>query len=187
MGKPVDSNQVDDVGLAQAGDRDAFCRLVMQYQDKILSLLTRSVGDRSVAEELAQDTFVKAYGSIRKFQHRSEFSTWLVRIALNSSNSYFASRRYKEHAKTASLAPEHTRQLTASPGELTKEADIQKLHRAIAQLSPQLRDALVLCALEGESYEAAAEVLGIPVGTVRSRLHAAKKALRIILTEGAGQ
>lgn len=194
-------NQVHQlVERARAGDALAFDELVTLYMDKIYSYVARMVGDTSEAEDIAQETFVKAFRNIRSFRGASSFQTWLYRIASNLTID--AVRRRKRRENTVSLdapvegdAGQITRELEdvslAGPSGSLETAELQRhVHRAIQELSPKLRAVVVLYELQGLSYEEIAEVLRCPLGTVKSRLFNArmelKERLRGILTESDG-
>lgn len=167
------------------GSRDEFRHLMRLHQDKVYALILRQVGDPQVAQELAQDTFVKAYQKLSSFRFESEFSTWLIRIALNHSNSYFSSKKFKQGQRTVSLDMERYEQPAIeeeNDEQYDKEA-VERLRRAIGKLKPNFREVLVLCALEKKSYQEAATVLGIAVGTVRSRLNRARNQLQEVYLE----
>ncbi len=153
------------------GEKEKFRELVNRNKDLIYSLIIRQVGNPSDAEELTQEVFTKAYFNLSSFEGRSKFSTWLYRIALNTTNSYFRSRVYKEKIKT--------RNLDLSKHDMPQEKeniseDLTLFQRALAELKPIFREVLVLCGLQGHSYEEVAVMLNIPVGTVRSRLNTAR-------------
>ena len=170
------------VRRAAAGDHAAFREIVSSYRNAVFTLVLRQVGSHCVAEELAQEIFVKAYLHMNTFRFESRFSTWLTRIALNHTNSYFASRRYKQSSRTEEFKPEIHAEGGESPEALMERKERMARFRAgLAALSPKLRDALTLCALEGRSYEEAAEVMKVPVGTVRSRLNKARLQLKEIV------
>jgi len=185
---PSEQDEIDDAALIRkvlSGARDDFRHLLLRHQDQVFAVILRQVGERQLAKELAQETFVKAYKNLSQFRFKSTFSTWLVRIALNTTNSYFASAAYKKSMKTQSL-DKHTAEVLAadaSDQNFTEEA-LNKLRNAIASLNAKHREAIVLCGLNGYSYEAAADVLSIPVGTVRSRLNKARLQLKQMLMTG---
>lgn len=178
---PMPESQDDAVLVNRvvSGDEEAFRRLVERHEDTVFALIMRQVGERGAAEDICQDTFVRAYRSIGKFKFKSQFSTWLVRIAINQTSSYFTSRRYKESRRTDRLI----RETHDMPGEQQQSGQegtelVERLRAALATLGPKFREVIVLCGLEGKSYEEAAAVLDIPTGTVRSRLNKARLLLK---------
>ena len=161
------------------GERNEFQKLVLAYQDTVVGMLFRQTGNHAVAHELAQDTFLRAYRSLESFRGDASFKTWLIRIALNVSSSYFKSKRFKQQAATDSI--EHTanqEQLASEAMDGYDKQTLKELQQLIASLKPIHRDVIALCALELKSYEEAASILQIPVGTVRSRLNAARNIIR---------
>ncbi len=161
--------------------------VVQEYRDIIFSMIMRQVGDRTTSEELTQETFVKAYVNLKRFRGESKLGTWMTRIALNETNNYFASRRFKEARRSESFSAETHDQVKDGDEQqemLEKERWLVRFRAALATLRPLFREVLVLCSLEGRSYEEAAQVLDIPVGTVRSRLNKARLLMREALLQG---
>lgn len=177
--EPSSLREEDDASIIRAvirGDRDRFRLLVLRHQEPVFALIMRQLGDRQLTEELVQEAFVKAYRNLHLFRFEAKFSTWLTRIALNTMNSYFSSRAYKERQKTETFSPDrHDR-----PGNAFADSasDLDQFRNLIGGLNPKLRDVLVLCSLEGKSYEETASLLAIPIGTVRSRLNKARLVLK---------
>ncbi len=192
MERPVSNEQDEEQEVIRnvlAGAKEEYRHLVAAHQSQIYAMMLKQVGDPTVAEELTQDAFLRAYRSLGKFRFDARFSTWLTRIALNLSHSYFASRRFKEQQKSRSLDmnmydQEKIENPIDSPEESPFDAEaIQQLRRAIQKLKPKFREVLVLCGLEKKSYQEAAELLGIRVGTVRSRLNRARHQLQQLYFE----
>lgn len=166
------------------GQRDEFRVLVDRYKNMVFAMIVRQVGDPATAEDLAQETFCRAFQHLKSFRFESTFSTWLTRIALNQTSSYFSSRKFKEGRKTESFDARTHDMGTHDPEhrERIKEV-LEAFRKGLGDLSPKLRDVLVLCAFEQKNYEEAASILDIPVGTVRSRLNAARLQLRKYLPQ----
>lgn len=177
------------VERARSGDALAFDELVGLYMDKIYSYVARMVNDPSEAEDIAQETFVKAFRNLKSFRGASSFQTWLYRIASNLTID--AVRRRKRRENTISLdAPleggdtgQITRELEdvtlPGPSGRLETAELQRyVHAAIQELSPKLRAVVVLYELQGLSYEEIAEILRCPLGTVKSRLFNARMELK---------
>ena len=163
-----------------SGETELFALLVVRHQEKIFSVVVRSVRDESTARDICQDVFLKAYLNLRGFRFESSFSTWIMRIAINCVHSHFSSRTYREHSRTEALDLEQ-QQLTSIADDKTDcfdETAVARLHQIIPKLKPKLREVFVLCGLEQKSYEQAAVILNVPVGTVRSRLHHARLKAR---------
>ncbi len=170
------------IRLVRAGDRNAFRSLVMRHQRKIYSLIARQVQDPEIASELTQDAFVRAFRHLNRFEARSSFETWLYCIALNVTRSYFSSRRYKEALKTTTLPEELGEPPGEAPAGAATEGEsavmMKFLETAIAGLKPIYREPLILCRFERKTYQEAGIILGIPEGTVCSRLNTAVIQLR---------
>lgn len=163
-----------------AGAKNEFRHLVAANQSYVFTLVLRQVGDREIARELTQEIFLRAYRGLGKFRFESRFATWITRIALNQSHSYFRSRRCKERRveDTFEQAEHGAISLDTAEERLATAQEVQRLQQALRDLPEQQREVLVLCALEQKSYEEASEILSIPVGTVRSRLNRARHQLR---------
>ena len=163
-----------------AGDREKFRELVEPLKDELFGLIVRQVGDATVAEDLTQETFLRAYRSLGKFQFQASFKTWVTRIALNVVNTYFTSRAFRDRARSV---PFEMKQHEAAANEYDPAADknTELLRAAIASLGQKHRDVVTLCVLEERSYQEVSEILGIPIGTVGSRIHAALALLHSIL------
>lgn len=160
------------------GDKDEFRHLVRAHQDRIYTVIRRQVTSEVIAKELAQEVFIKAYRFLPKFKFESTFSTWIIRIALNTTASYFKSKRYYQAQKTEAIE----NHLNLSEQDCSEEREkIKQLQQAMSSLKANSRDVLVLCGLESKSYEEAANILQIPVGTVKSRLNTARLELKQIL------
>lgn len=161
-----------------SGAVNAYEELVLRYQPMVFAMIKRQVGDEASAKDLAQETFVKAFRNLKGFRQQSSFGTWVTRIALNTTNTYFSSRRYREGLMSVPFDPErHDRQAEASNEPALQRATLL-LQKAVASLKPKYREVIVLCSLEGKTYEDAAEILEIPVGTVCSRMNRALGILR---------
>lgn len=171
------------IRVVLAGDKELFRELVARHKNLVFASILRQVGARDVAEDLAQQTFVRAYSGLQRFRFESQFSTWLTRIALNTTASHFASRAFKESKLRTSYDE------TAHDVSVSEDADTQREERlrlvrfqqALAALPTRLREPLVLCGLQEMSYQEAATVLNIPVGTIRSRLNHARLRMRELL------
>lgn len=180
----VESSDEEIVRAVIRGDRDLFRHLVLKYQNRVYSLIRRQVASHELAEELSQEVFLKAFKSLKQFRFDSKFSTWLTRIALNQTFSYFQSRRYKEARRTEDFEMDkHETQSSETPAsEIERRKRLSIFRHAVAELKPIFRDVVTLCGLDGRSYEEVAEILKVPVGTVRSRLNKA----RLLLKESIG-
>jgi RNA polymerase sigma-70 factor (ECF subfamily) len=168
----------------QAGDRAAFDLLVRKYQYRIYKFITRYVRDANLAFDITQETFLRAYRSIRSFRGDSAFYTWLYRIAINASKNHLAlEARRQESAlvedgeREAANSLEGLQSLETPEALLISEEMRQVIVQAIQELAPDLRMAILLREVEGFSYEDIAETMNCPIGTVRSRIFRAREAI----------
>jgi len=178
----------DDVQLIDEtlnGRTAAFGELVRKYQNRLFNTVFHVVGNAEDARDVVQDAFVQALLKLHTFQRSSTFYTWLYRIAFNVAVSHCRRRRPTasvEHAReTAGLEPRDSADNPVQSAE--REERCSQVRRALAELSEEHRTVLVLREIDGCCYETIAEILGIPVGTVRSRLHRARLQLREQLKE----
>lgn len=177
------------VETAKKGDQDAFGALVRRYQKRIFRLSVHLVRDAAEAEDVTQDTFVRAYGALDRFDGRSEPFTWIYRIAVNLSLNAIRARKNQRKATTPddprieSLLVER-RAHAADPAALSADRELaMALCDGLDALSDTLRTTLVLVSVDGLSHARASEVLGCPEGTVAWRVHEARKKLRAYLQE----
>ncbi len=183
----------DLVERAKAGDRPAFGQLVEAYQDKIYGYASRMLGDPDEAEDVAQETFVRAYRSLPHFRGAASFHTWLYRIASNLAIDVARRNRRQSTGNFSLDEPleseegDYEREIadeSGSPEQLAARREMQELVRqAVAELPEKLRAVVVLYELQGESYEDIAEILGCPLGTVKSRLFNARSQLKDMLEQ----
>lgn len=165
------------------GDRSAFDLLVVKYQSRVASIISRYVHDSQEVMDLAQETFIKAYRAIDRFRGDSAFYTWLYRIAVNTAKNYLESRGRRPQGSADIVDAENFddgRRLRdlASPERLLQKDELQQaLSEAIASLPEELRSAFLLREYDGLSYEDIARILECPIGTVRSRIFRARDAV----------
>jgi RNA polymerase sigma-70 factor (ECF subfamily) len=165
------------------GDREAFAVLVERYQGKIYNLAYRLLGNADDASDLTQEAFCRAYAKLSEFRGEAAFGTWLYRIA---NNLCLDELRRRQRRAVVSLSDEENRRyLQNVPGENPGAAELcahravlARLHEVIATLPPDQRTVLVLRDIQGLSYEEIAQVMGCSLGTVKSRLNRARRALR---------
>ena len=162
------------------GNRDAFGELVTKYQVRLYNTMIQVVGSTEDAYDVTQDAFMQAYLRLDTFRRSSKFYTWLYRIAFNVAIGM--RRRYRTHRMTESLQQEmHERLVDREnrPDEnLISKENIKTVRDAVDRLDDEFRSVIVLRELEEFSYEEIAEILDIPIGTVRSRLHRARMMIR---------
>jgi RNA polymerase sigma-70 factor (ECF subfamily) len=177
------------VQAALAGDRDAFGDLVTRYQDRLFNSLVRMIGSHEDAADAAQDAFLQAYTKLDSFRGDSKFYTWLYRIAMNVALSRRRRRRTMasiDHAKEA--IGNEPLDSGESPEEVViSQENIEHVRVGLDQLADEHRQVLVLREIEGFSYEEIADVLSIPLGTVRSRIFRARDELRTRLKGVLGE
>lgn len=171
-----DAQLIDE---ALSGDAAAFGHLVTRYQDRLYNSLVHVVGSADLAYDAVQDAFVQAFVKLDTFQRASGFYTWLYRIAFNLA----ASRRRRQKPMLSVDAGEELGQQpvdrSASPSEnLEREERAGQIQAGLARISEEHRAILVLREIDDYSYEEIAEILDLPVGTIRSRLHRARLQLR---------
>jgi RNA polymerase sigma-70 factor (ECF subfamily) len=168
------------------GRTAAFGELVRRYQDRLYHCVYRLVDNAEDAQDVVQDAFLNAYQSLDRFKGDSQFFTWLYRIAFNTSISLKRKQRVVLALKTSRTGSGASEPLDPSESSrpdypLEKADQERRVQRALNRLSPEHRAVLILKDMEGQKYEAMAEILQVPVGTVRSRLHRARLELRKLL------
>ncbi len=186
------SADLDAVRRCRAGDREAFGEIVERWQDRIHGAVLRMVRDVETARDLAQETFVRAYVKLDSFEGGSAFGTWLYAIALNQVRGEMRKRSALKRHDPLSLDKlrEESEVDPADPAEgagdraSTKE-QCARLLVEVDRLDPEHREVVVLRELQDLSYEEIAEIVGVPVGTVRSRLFRARAELRARMQESA--
>ncbi len=185
---PKECTDAELVRRVRSGDRAAFDLLVLKYQNKIIQLVSRYVKDAYVAQDVAQEAFVKAYRGINRFRGESAFYTWLYRIAINTAKNHIVSekRRVPEFEVDAYEAElfgdnEALKEVASPEGVLLSEEIKQQIIITIKALPEELRVAITLREVEGLNYESIAESMDCPIGTVRSRIFRAREAIDKVL------
>ncbi|MBI4575066.1 MAG: sigma-70 family RNA polymerase sigma factor [Planctomycetes bacterium] len=186
--REVETDDALLVQRVQGGEAAAFDALVLRYQDRIYNLVRRMVGDDETARDLAQDVFLKAYRAMGSFKGDARFFTWLYRIALNTATS--ERRKLKVRRVVSSLdrparaedgnggRPE-PEDRGRPPDQVVAGSEVEGLiQAAIMDLDEEHRAVVVLKDIEDRDYEEIAAILGVPKGTVKSRLHRARVMLR---------
>ncbi|MES3002049.1 MAG: RNA polymerase sigma factor RpoE [Pseudomonadota bacterium] len=173
-----------------AGDQKAFELLVLKYQRRIERLIGRMVRDTNLVEDIAQETFIRAYRALAQFRGEAQFYTWLYRIAVNTAKkalvdlkrdptvSENALRGGDEEDETSSVENDLTSAETPETVLAAKEI-ATAVNSAMEALPEELRQAVTLREIEGLSYEEIAEVMNCPIGTVRSRIFRAREAISV--------
>lgn len=170
---------------AQHGDQQAFGLLVSKYQRKLARLLSRMIRDPAEVEDVAQETFIKAYRALGNFRGDSAFYTWLYRIGINTAKNYLVSQGRRAPTRTDFDADEAE---GFEEGELLRDINTpermlfskeigETVNAAMEALPEELRMAITLREIEGMSYEDIARMMDCPIGTVRSRIFRAREAV----------
>lgn len=177
------------VARVQRGDQRAFEMLVVKYQRRIERLIARMIRDVDLVEDIAQETFIRAYRALPGFRGESAFYTWLYRIAVNTAKKAMIGLRRDPLLTEAALgggtedddgAQAVDRDLTdgeTPESALASRQIAETVNEAVAALSEDLRQAITLREIEGLSYEEIAEMMDCPIGTVRSRIYRAREAI----------
>jgi len=169
------------VRLSREGSEEAFAELVKKYRIKVFNLAYSLTRDRDVADDLAQEAFIKAYYALPRFQSRSGFGTWLYRIAINHVRDYLRKKSRMiqisiENIKESSILQED--KTMKEEKESTEEQRKQLVHQSIRSLPEKHQVILSLRDIQGFSYEEISKIMKISAGTVDSRIHRARKMLR---------
>jgi RNA polymerase sigma-70 factor (ECF subfamily) len=183
-------DELELIRRLQLRDEKAFVQCVRTYQDKVYGLIYRMLGNHAEAQDVAQEVFVTVFKSIDGFRGDSKLSTWLYRIAANHCKNRIKYLRRRAHKTTTDLDAHAERALQdgngstlgeshAGPAEVLEGAQLEQIvQRAIEKLDEEPRLLLVLRDVEEMSYEEIMQVTGLPEGTVKSRLHRARQALK---------
>jgi len=167
------------------GRTAAFGEIVSRYQDRLYSSVFRLIDNAEDARDVVQEAFLNAYLSLHSFKGDSLLFTWLYRIAMNTAISLKRKQKVVLRLHTAgdgeAAEPADPSEANAPGHALEMAEDEKRVHEALRRLSPEHRAVLVMKDMEGQKYEAMAEVLEVPIGTIRSRLHRARLELREIL------
>jgi RNA polymerase sigma-70 factor (ECF subfamily) len=179
----------DLIALARTGSEKAYRELLDRYQRPVFSLVYRMVRDRELAEDLAQETFVKVFNHLDRFNPKYKFSSWIFKIASNLAIDTLRKREPITVSLDGSRNAETPDEVEATritveskdenPEEFLEAKELgQEIERAIGLLRPDYRTAILLRHVEGRAYEEIAEVMGVPLGTVKTFIHRARSELR---------
>jgi RNA polymerase sigma-70 factor (ECF subfamily) len=180
------------VSLARHGQDAAYRELVRRYERPVFSLVYRMVRDRELAEDLAQETFVKALNAIESYRPEFKFSSWIFKIANNAAIDHLRRRELdtlsldgSPHAETPEAIEATALQIGDRQETALEEVEARELggeiETAISRLRPEYRSCILLRHVEGRAYEEIAEILGLPLGTVKTYIHRARNELRLSL------
>ena len=171
---------------ASRGDASAFETLVTTYEKGVYNLAFRLVGDREDAMDITQDVFLKAYQALPRFRGDSRFSTWIYRVCVNASLDHLRKKQkqpsYSLDEPLAIKESSVTREVADESENVEDSVEIKFLStdilRALRDLDPAHRAIILLCDVQGYSYQEIADILGLSMGTVKSRLHRARNMVR---------
>ncbi|HOQ67701.1 MAG TPA: sigma-70 family RNA polymerase sigma factor [Candidatus Atribacteria bacterium] len=169
------------------GNDDLFYFLIRRYEKPIFNYIYRLVKHREEAEDLAQETFTKAFFALHQYNHTYEFSTWIFRIALNVCRDHFRRKKFlffslntpvgeEEETEWGDLIEQNS--FLDPDGELSNQELREELEKAIDHLPLKFKEVIILRHLEGLSYNDISRITNLPVGTVKTYLHRARKKLR---------
>lgn len=179
------------VKRVQEGDVAAFDFLVNKYRERLFSIIYNLTSNREDAADLVQDSFIKAFSSMGRFQGKSSFFTWLYRIGVNTALSHLKRHRFRrffsleninDEASSSEIVEALSVKTKTEKGAILNELQ-ERLNEALQKLSPKHRTVVVLFEIEGLSHQEISAIMGCSVGTVRSRLHYAKQQLQAYLKD----
>jgi len=186
---PVISQDSDNVLVQRtvAGDQRAYGLLVLKYQRRIQRLIGRMVRDVDLVEDIAQETFIRAYRALHQFRGEAQFYTWLYRIAVNTAKKFLLELKHDPTVSESFLANDDDDETSRKKNEpiadegpesiLAAKEIAAVVNAAMDDLPEDLRQAVTLREIEGLSYEEIATAMNCPVGTVRSRIFRAREAI----------
>ena len=167
-------NEPELLTRVASGDREAFDVIMRIHEDRVFAVCLRIMGDREKALDATQDTFLTVFRKAGQFQGKSQVGTWIYRIAVNTC--YDHHRRQKR--RPSETLPDHVDPADPSAQDAVESAGLRpEIETALAELPPEFRSAVVLADLEGLSMPETAEALGVPVGTVKSRVFRGRRML----------
>ncbi len=188
-----DTNEKELIRRCRKNDREAFNELVLIYQNKVINIAYGMLSNKDDAYDAAQETFLKVYRYLDKFEEKSSFSTWIYRITVNVCNDIL--RKRSKTAPTISIfsgkptgdqepAELEIKDSSPTPEDHAESTETQALVRAaLDELSEEFKTVITLFDLEGLSYDEIASIIKCPVGTVKSRLNRARNALKKKLSQ----
>ena len=185
------TNKEADLALvrrAKKGDYRAFDLLVLKYQSRIVSIAFKFVKEIQLAEDISQESFIKAYRSIDSFREESAFYTWLYRITANTAKNYLVSKGRRKESSISELSISENEDFfelptNDSPEQILMAQSLKDtIYDALSGLPEDTRTALSLREFEGLNYEEIAEIMNCPIGTVRSRIFRGREALENLIS-----
>lgn len=184
----------DVVALAKDGREEAYRELIRRYERPVFSLIFRMVRNRELAEDLVQETFIKVLNAVQSYRPEFKFSSWVFKIANNAAIDHLRKRELdtlslegSPHADTPELVEATALQISERGENQLQEVENRELgstiESAIGLLRPEYRSCILLRHVEGRSYEEIAEILNLPLGTVKTYIHRARNELRVSLKD----
>ncbi len=174
-------NELALIELVKKGDKKAYNTLVLKYQDRLVYSVYKFLKDFELAQDIAQEAFIKAYKNIEKFRGDSQFYTWIYRIAINTAKNVVSTKARKseiyDNDTTDQLLSESAATSENPENILQAEQLRSEINKALQNLPEDIRVTLSLREFDGLSYEEIAKVLECPIGTVRSRIHKGREML----------
>jgi RNA polymerase sigma-W factor len=181
----MDQASIDIIRHAVDGDQKAYAELVSRYQAQIFNLILRMVRSREEAQDLTQETFIKAFNSLSSFNAEYAFSTWLYKIAVNSCIDHFRKKRIKAYpldnpiaGKDGELSREFADSSQGPESGLLNQEKSAQIQEAILALPEKYREAIILRHAQDKSYEEIAAILKVPIGTVKVRIFRGREILK---------
>ena len=183
----------DLVARAREGDMDAFAALVRRYEAPVVHFCARMIGSREDAQDLAQDSFIRVYRYLERLRPEAKFSTALFGIARNLTLNFLRDSGRRGRGNTVSLTrdddtEQHVADTAPRPDDTARLGEIERtIEKALAMISAEHREVLVLREIQGMDYETIGETINCPPGTVKSRIARAREQLRLRVIELGGE
>ncbi|MGD0565854.1 MAG: sigma-70 family RNA polymerase sigma factor [Candidatus Goldiibacteriota bacterium] len=188
---------IETVKKAQRGDRAAFDRIIKVYRQTITDLCRRYMRNSEEALDMAQDVFCAAYTSMGKFEHKSKFSTWLYRVAVNLCINRLDMLKRRKYYDTGSIAAVgdggeeyeiQIRDKARGADEELESADTRRMIMgALEEFDAESKNVVILRDMQGLEYEEISSLLGLPLGSVKSKLNRAREKLKEIIIKRSGE
>ena len=179
--RTIMDNELALIELVKKGDKKAYNTLVLKYQDRLVYSVYKFLKDFELAQDIAQEAFIKAYKNIEKFRGDSQFYTWIYRIAINTAKNVVSTKARKseiyDNDTTDQLLSESAETSENPENILQAEQLRSEINKALQNLPEDIRVTLSLREFDGLSYEEISKVLECPIGTVRSRIHKGREML----------
>ncbi len=182
------SDDNDLITASVSGDHSAFEKIVLRYQDRVFNLCFRLLGDRDEAEDSAQEVFIKVYRSLKGFRFKSSFYTWLYRVVVNTCKNRIKSVEYRRTKSRVSIESDQENRGNAvsdivdqgimQDKALEQKEKMERIEEALNSLPPDQKTVVILCDIEGLSYDEIARITKTRLGTVKSKISRARLGLR---------